>query len=191
LRAVSKPTSTYCLRTLETVGCAHLHRLGDLLIYPARSLRALVGLEQDASVGELAGGGGASGDQAFQLDSLCVTQDNGIFLLRNAQNIPTVLPSNQISQHALLAGDLQGASPYWYMSSLISADVSGCGRSRCGRHYKNRMSEDNVSVLCFGFVVLAMLLQNAGLMRPRRNTEWCFRPVECFFCPPPRWEVGT
>jgi hypothetical protein len=41
---------------------AHLHRICYLLIYPARTLRALVGFEQDTRVGELAGRGCASGD---------------------------------------------------------------------------------------------------------------------------------
>ena len=40
---------------------ANLHSIVD----PARTLRALVGFEQDASVGELAGRGRASGDQVL------------------------------------------------------------------------------------------------------------------------------
>jgi hypothetical protein len=48
---------------------AHLHRLADLLIDPAGALRALVGFEQDASVSELAGRGGARRNQALELFS--------------------------------------------------------------------------------------------------------------------------
>ena len=44
---------------------AHLHRLCDLLIHPARSLRTLVGFEQDAGVSEPASRGGACCDQAL------------------------------------------------------------------------------------------------------------------------------
>jgi len=64
-------------------GLAHLHRIGYLLIDSARTLRALVGFEQDASVSELAGRGGASGDQVLKLNSFSVTQDYEILFLHN------------------------------------------------------------------------------------------------------------
>ena len=72
-RAASKPSSKYCLRTLADGRLAHLHSICNPLIYPARALLALVGFEQDASMGELAGWGCASGDQALQVVSFSVS----------------------------------------------------------------------------------------------------------------------
>ena len=85
-----------CLQTILKVLFAHprdgrlthLHSICNLLIYLARSLRALVGFEQDPDVSELAGGGCARGNQAFQLNSFSVTQDNGVLFLHNGQTYP-------------------------------------------------------------------------------------------------------
>lgn len=60
---------------------AWLQRLGNLLIDPAGALRALVGFEQDASVSELTGRGGARCNQALELFSFGFDKDNGNFFL--------------------------------------------------------------------------------------------------------------
>jgi hypothetical protein len=62
----------------------------------------LVGFEQDASVSELAGRGCARGDQAFEVVSFSVSEDNGIFLLHNGRSIPTGSLSNHIKRHTVL-----------------------------------------------------------------------------------------
>src|SRR5215212_3589748 len=87
---------------------AYLHRLCDLLIDPGRTLGALVGLEQDASVGELAGRGRAGGDQAFEVVSFGFSKDNGILFLHNGRSIPTVPLSNHIRRHTVLGGSTRG-----------------------------------------------------------------------------------
>src|SRR5215218_9925993 len=97
------PSSKYCLRTLTNGRLAYLHRLCDLLIDPGRTLGALVGLEQDASVGELAGRGRAGGDQAFEVVSFGISKDNGILFLHNGRSIPTVPLSNHFRCHTVLA----------------------------------------------------------------------------------------
>ena len=48
-----------------------------------RTLGALVSLEQDSSVSELAGGYGASRYEPLQLNSFGLVQNIGIFLLHN------------------------------------------------------------------------------------------------------------
>src|SRR5918995_3334346 len=87
--------------TLFEKGCrdgrlTHLQRIRDLLVHPAKTLGALVGFEQDASVGELAGWGGARGDQALQIVSFGFAEDYGIFLLHNGTSVPAVSIFNQI-----------------------------------------------------------------------------------------------
>jgi hypothetical protein len=79
-----------------------LHRIRDLLVHPARTLGALVGFEQDASVGELAGWGGARGDQALQIVSFGFAEDYGIFLLDNGRSVPAVSFFNQIKRNGLV-----------------------------------------------------------------------------------------
>src|SRR5215210_5951116 len=80
------PSLKYCLRTLQTVGWL-TSRLCDPLIDPGRTFGALVGLEQDASVGELAGRGRAGGDQALEIVSFGFGKDNGILFLHNERSI--------------------------------------------------------------------------------------------------------
>jgi hypothetical protein len=60
-----------------------LHRIRDLLVDPGWTLVALVGFEQDASVSELAGRSSASRDQALEVVSFGLCEDNWILLLHN------------------------------------------------------------------------------------------------------------
>src|SRR5215217_638553 len=83
-------------------GLARLHRLGDLLIDPARSLGTLVGLQQDASVGELACGDGARGYEPLEVVSFSVAEDDWIFLLHNEASVPTMSFPNQIKRNGVL-----------------------------------------------------------------------------------------
>src|SRR5215218_8143484 len=112
------PSSKYCLRTLTNGRLAYLHRLCDLLIDPGRTLGALVGLEQDASVGELAGRGRAGGDQAFEVVSFGFSKDNGILFLHNGRSIPTVPLSNHIRCHTVLGCDSKQGRGSVHLSSI-------------------------------------------------------------------------
>jgi hypothetical protein len=94
-------------------GLAHPHRLSDLLIPPAWALGILAGFEQDASVSDRVGRGGASCYKLLQLFSLGFGQDNGIPFLHNARSYP--LQSNLIHPLGLTVLDfsklrLQGPS---------------------------------------------------------------------------------
>jgi hypothetical protein len=81
---------------------AHLHGVGYLLIDPARSLCALVSLEQDTSVGEFAGGSCACGNEPLEIVSFGVAENDRIFLLHNGASVPTATPSNHITRNGLL-----------------------------------------------------------------------------------------
>src|SRR5829696_1904420 len=87
-RAASRLWQHYCLRTLQTVGW--LDRLGDPLVHPSVPFRTLIGLQQDAGVSELAGGGGARGDEPLQMVSFGIAEDDWIFLLHNGMSVPAV-----------------------------------------------------------------------------------------------------
>ena len=83
---------------------AYLHGLRDRIVNPARTLCALVGLEQDASVSELSGRGSAGRDQALELISFGMCEDNGILLLHDGRSIPTMsLINHNKCRHTLLA----------------------------------------------------------------------------------------
>lgn len=56
--------------------------LDDVLVGTSRPVRSLIGQEQDARVGELAGGGLADGDHVFQPLSLLNRQGHFVFLHR-------------------------------------------------------------------------------------------------------------
>ncbi len=81
---------------------ARLHGVGNLLVHQARPLVALVRFEQDAGVGEFAGGGGTRGYEPLEIVSLGFAENYGIFLIHNGASVPAVTSSNHITSNGLL-----------------------------------------------------------------------------------------
>src|SRR5215204_5273750 len=81
---------------------AGLDRLGDPFVHPSFPFRTLIGLQQDAGVSELAGGGGARGDEPLQIVSFGIAEDDWISLLHNGRSVPAVSLCNQIKRNGLL-----------------------------------------------------------------------------------------
>ncbi len=82
-------------------GLADLDRLGDHLVGPARPTRSLVGFQQDARVGQLAGCLRARGNEALQQVAFGVGQCDRISFV-HAPRIPATRPTRKITCHRAL-----------------------------------------------------------------------------------------
>ena len=79
-------------------------------------------------MGELAGWGGARGDEPLQIVSFGFVQEYGIFLLHNGMSVPAVSFCNRIKRNGVLGAEEEGATDTALLAGFIGGTSTLVGK---------------------------------------------------------------